>query len=81
VTGLEREGLVRRRSAARDARLTLIHATNRGRKVLLAGRDRRVRTLQSALEKLNATELAKLASLSHLLTDLVVMMKTTADKP
>ena len=80
VTGLEREGLVQRKSAARDARLTLIHATSRGRKVLLAGRDRRVRTLQSALEKLRPTELAKLARLSHLLTELITMMQTPADK-
>lgn len=52
VTGLERDGLVERRGDARDKRLTRIHATAKGRKVLAAGRARRVARLAAAVRSL-----------------------------
>lgn len=53
VTGLEEDGLVERRDDASDGRLTQIHATAKGRKMLAAGRAQRVRTLAAAVECLD----------------------------
>ncbi|HJP86841.1 MAG TPA: MarR family transcriptional regulator [Gemmatimonadaceae bacterium] len=60
VTGLEKDGLVTRKSDARDGRLTKIIATAKGQRILIAGRARRVRSLTNAVEQLNETELAQL---------------------
>ena len=62
VTGLEKDGLVERRDDAKDRRLTQIHATARGRKVLAAGRARRVETLAAAVEALGNKNRQQLAS-------------------
>jgi DNA-binding MarR family transcriptional regulator len=56
VKALEGAGLVRRERAAADARAIRLAATARGRKLLLAGRRRRVRTLVQLLGKLSARE-------------------------
>ncbi|HEX6161013.1 MAG TPA: MarR family transcriptional regulator [Thermoanaerobaculia bacterium] len=61
VTGLEKEGLVERRDDAKDGRLTQIHATNKGRKVLAAGRARRVETLAAAVRSLDTKTRGELA--------------------
>ena len=53
VTGLEQDGLVTRRSDPNDGRLTQIHATAKGRKILAAGRARRVGTLKKAVAALD----------------------------
>ena len=53
VTGLEEDGFVTRRDDASDGRLTQIHATSRGRKILAAGRARRVKTLAAAVKALD----------------------------
>lgn len=53
VTGLEEDGLVERRDDATDGRLTQIHATAKGRKVLAAGRANRVKTLAGAVGALD----------------------------
>lgn len=75
VTGLEKEGLVRRKGDDRDRRLTRIHATPKGRKVLMAGRARRVELLASAVERLGATELAELGRGAQLLRELIDSMR------
>jgi DNA-binding MarR family transcriptional regulator len=60
VTGLEKDGLVERKADAHDGRLTRIVATAKGRRLLVEGRARRVKSLTRAVELLNATELARL---------------------
>jgi DNA-binding MarR family transcriptional regulator len=75
VTGLEKDGLVRRKGDDRDGRLTRIHATAKGQKVLLAGRARRVELLASAVERLGATELAELGRGAQLLRLLIDSMR------
>ena len=75
VTGLEKDGLARRKGDDRDGRLTRIHATPKGQKVLLAGRARRVELLASAVERLGATELAELGRGTQLLRLLIDSMR------
>jgi DNA-binding MarR family transcriptional regulator len=75
VTGLEKDGLVRREGDERDKRLTRIHATPKGQKVLVAGRARRVQLLASAVEKLSASELADLRRGAQLLRELIDSMR------
>ena len=74
VTGLEKEGLVRRKGDDLDRRLTRIHATPKGQKVLVAGRTRRVELLASAVKRLGATELAELGRGTQLLRELIDSM-------
>jgi DNA-binding MarR family transcriptional regulator len=75
VTGLEKDGLVRRQGDERDRRLTRIHATSKGKKVLMAGRARRVELLASAVERLGAKELAELGRGAQLLGELIDSMR------
>jgi len=75
VTGLENDGLVRREGDKRDKRLTRIHATPKGQRVLMAGRARRVELLASAVERLRATELADLRRGAQLLRELIESMR------
>jgi DNA-binding MarR family transcriptional regulator len=74
VTGLEKDRLVRREGDERDRRLTRIHATPKGQKVLMAGRARRVELLASAVKRLGATELAELGRGAQLLRKLIDSM-------
>ena len=60
VTGLEKDGLVRRQPDPHDKRLTKIVATAKGQRILLEGRARRVRSLTAAVDKLEESELAHL---------------------
>lgn len=62
VTGLEKDGLVVRRDDATDGRLTQIHATAKGRKILAAGRARRVETLTVAVKALDRRRRQELES-------------------
>jgi DNA-binding MarR family transcriptional regulator len=75
VTGLENDGLVRREGDKRDRRLTRIHATPKGQKVLVAGRARRVELLAREVERLGATELAELGRGAQLLRELIDSMR------
>jgi DNA-binding MarR family transcriptional regulator len=75
VTGLENDGLVRREGDERDKRLTRINATPKGRRVLMAGRTRRVELLASAVERLRETELADLRRGAQLLRELIDSMR------
>jgi DNA-binding MarR family transcriptional regulator len=62
VTGLEKDGLVTRRDDPSDGRLTQIHATAKGRRILAAGRARRVDTLSDALGALDRQSRSELES-------------------
>jgi DNA-binding MarR family transcriptional regulator len=75
VSGLEKDGLVERRSDRLDKRLTLIHPTARGRRTLAAGRTRRVETLTTAVNKLGPAELADLERGVQLVNELIVSMR------
>lgn len=75
VTGLEKEGLVERHGDLRDRRLTRIQATLKGRKVLAAGRARRVEKLTTAVRELRERDLAELARGIQLLGTIVGSMR------
>ena len=75
VTGLEKEGLVKRKGDQRDRRLTRIEATPKGRKILFAGRARRVEKLATAVRRLEKKELAELRQGVQLLRDVVASMR------
>jgi DNA-binding MarR family transcriptional regulator len=78
VTGLEKDGLVRRKDDTRDGRLTRIEATPKGHKVLAAGRARRVDNLSSAVGRLERKYLAEVGRGVQLVRDVVASMR---DKP
>src|SRR5919202_4708009 len=59
VQALEAEGLVRRESDPNDGRVTRLHATAKGERVLWQGRERRVANLAALLERLSAAEVAR----------------------
>jgi DNA-binding MarR family transcriptional regulator len=75
VTGLEKDGLVKRRGDPRDRRLTHIEATPKGRKILAAGRARRVEKLASAVGRLKRKELAELGRGVELVREVVASMR------
>ncbi len=75
VTGLEEDGLVDRRDDAKDGRLTQIHATAKGRRILAAGRARRVEALTVAVKALSAGNRERLDAGVRIITDLVVSMQ------
>lgn len=62
VTGLEQQGLVERHSDARDGRLTQIHPTKKGRRILAAGRALRVEKLAAAVRSLDRNSRCDLES-------------------
>ena len=57
VAALEGEGLVRRVADASDARRALVEATPRGRRLMMAGRGRRIALLAEQLAGIPAEEL------------------------
>jgi DNA-binding MarR family transcriptional regulator len=75
VTGLEKEGLVKRKGDRGDRRLTRIEATAKGQKVLFAGRARRVEKLAIAVRRMEKKELAELRRGVQLLGDVVAGMR------
>jgi DNA-binding MarR family transcriptional regulator len=75
VTGLENDGLVRREGDKRDKRLTRIYTTSKGRKVLMAGRTRRVELLARAVENLSGRQLADLRRGAQLFRELIDSMR------
>jgi DNA-binding MarR family transcriptional regulator len=60
-------GLVRRRRPPGDRRTVMVAATAAGRKLMLAGRDRRVARLVQLLKETSTSQLATLAEASSLL--------------
>lgn len=75
VTGLEKDRLVTRTGDLRDRRLTLISATAKGKKILAAGRARRVAKLSAAVARLTRGELAELRRGSELLQRVIMNMR------
>ena len=67
VAELESLGLVDKSPDPEDKRGLIIAATSKGRKVMLAGRDRRLALLKRKLERLNAREVARLADAAPVL--------------
>jgi DNA-binding MarR family transcriptional regulator len=67
VRGLEDENLVRRASDPADRRASRIHATARGRNLLLRGRARRVDNLAERLQALDREELRTLTAAAALI--------------
>ena len=61
VDALEAAGLARREADEKDLRAVRIHATAKGRKLLLEGRARRLRQLTQLLEGATASERKALA--------------------
>jgi DNA-binding MarR family transcriptional regulator len=67
VSGLERDGLVRRRRDSRDGRIQWVHATPKGRRVLSRARRRRIDAFASRLQDLSRDELGTLARAADLI--------------
>jgi DNA-binding MarR family transcriptional regulator len=79
VQGLERAGLVRRARDPRDRRVQRVHATLKGRRVLLATRARRVAVLARALEHLPRDDRARLERAAGILER--VLRATSSPRP
>jgi len=62
VAGLERDGLVERTPDPDDRRSTRLAATDAGRRILLAGRERRIAALDALLDEATAQERKALAT-------------------
>ena len=58
VSGLEHDGLARRRGDVRDGRLVQVFPTGKGRKILEKAREKRLSTLARRLKNLSPEELA-----------------------
>ena len=71
VAGMEGEGLARRQADPADARVARVQATARGRKILLEGRDRRVRKLAQGLKDLPSGDLETLEKAARILREVV----------
>ena len=70
VEGLVQRGLVQRVSAPADRRAVSLTATPQGRKLLLAGKARRVRALAARLESMTKEEMRTLQAAAQLMARL-----------
>lgn len=75
VSGLERDGLARRRADPDDARAVRVEATPRGRRLLMSGRQRRVARLAGGCARLAPADLDVLARAA------AIMERIAADLP
>ncbi len=71
IAGLEAEGYIARSADARDARITRVRATAKGRRVLEQGRQRRVEQVSTLLEKLPGEDLETVRRAVELLEALI----------
>jgi DNA-binding MarR family transcriptional regulator len=67
VNALEEQGLVRKIKNAKDGRSTHLSATKAGKKLLIEGRERRVRALSKQIVALNEKDRAVLQQAAQLL--------------
>jgi DNA-binding MarR family transcriptional regulator len=74
VKALESQGLVRRDEGAHDRRQILLHATPKGRALLLRGRDRRVQRLAAQIARLPSAEQATLHDATRILGRLLAAL-------
>ena len=79
VDALEATGLARREADPSDLRAVRIHATAKGRKLLLQGRARRLRELTRILEAASAAERAALADTVSTLQRLLKQQTADSD--
>ena len=79
VDGLVGDGLATRTVDAHDARVVRIAATAKGKRLLLAGRDRRVARLSAALAALTEAERDALASAAAPLARAIAAMSAMRD--
>jgi DNA-binding MarR family transcriptional regulator len=70
VVGMERDGLVRRKSDPRDQRVVWLHPTAKGVRLLQQGRERRVAALAEDVRRLGAADRATLAAAAAILDTL-----------
>ena len=66
VQALERDALVRRERDPEDGRVSRLHATGKGRRVMKRGRERRVASLAALLGRLSHDELARVREAAEL---------------
>jgi len=71
VNALEEQRLVRKTQSASDGRSTLLTPTTEGRKLLMSGRERRVRALAKQIAALNHEQLSTLKEASEILKQVV----------
>jgi DNA-binding MarR family transcriptional regulator len=71
VTGLENDGLIRRRRDPSDGRVQWVHATAKGRRVLAAARRRRIQAFAARLRRLPRRDLRTLERAAELIEEAV----------
>jgi DNA-binding MarR family transcriptional regulator len=71
VDALAKQGLVTKKKNVEDGRSTLIHATAAGKKLLMQGRERRVRALATQIEVLSPRERAVLTGGAEILKKVI----------
>ncbi len=74
VDALAELGLAEKRTNANDGRSTLIRATAKGKKLMRAGRERRVRALLRQLAELKTSERETLAKAMGILAGMIAKM-------
>ncbi len=74
VNALEEQGLVKRTKSAADGRTTHLSATTAGKKVLMEGRERRVRALARQLNGLAPQKQAALGQAAKILAGIIAEM-------
>jgi DNA-binding MarR family transcriptional regulator len=74
VNALEEKRLVARKQNDRDARSICISATTAGKRILLAGRNRRIRALVRRIDALRETDRATLAEAVRILAKMLAGM-------
>jgi DNA-binding MarR family transcriptional regulator len=72
VDALAEQGLVVKKRNAKDGRSTLIYATAQGKKLLMQGRERRVRALAAQIAALSARERTALGDAAEILRKVIV---------
>src|SRR5688500_16348221 len=78
VSGLEADGYVRRSPSRDDARQVIVEATAKGRRVLMAGRRRRVERLERMLAEVSEDDLTLLARAASLMESAVAADASTS---
>jgi DNA-binding MarR family transcriptional regulator len=71
VNALEEQGLVLKKQNTNDARSTLLSATSTGKKLLMEGRARRVRTLAKQIAALSREQRAALQEATEILKEVI----------
>jgi DNA-binding MarR family transcriptional regulator len=74
VNALERQSLVSRQKISGDARRTYLSPTPAGRRLLIAARERRVRTFANQIKRLNKDQLVTLQAVAEVLKEVIDQM-------